>query len=98
MDPIALRLKNYVGIGDTFWGQGPLVRSVVQSDGVPQLLKDGAEKFGWDEPLAQTRGALPAGRGMARGFHTSSAGAPQPGDVIDYSGAWSRSTRTARWM
>jgi len=24
---------------------------------------------------------------MARGFHTSSAGAPQPGDVIDYSGA-----------
>lgn len=24
---------------------------------------------------------------MARGFHTSSAGAPQPGDVIDFSGA-----------
>ena len=27
------------------------------------------------------------GIGMARGFHTSSAGAPQPGDVIDFSGA-----------
>ncbi|MBE0635567.1 molybdopterin-dependent oxidoreductase, partial [Candidatus Bipolaricaulota bacterium] len=27
------------------------------------------------------------GIGVARGFHTSSAGAPQPGDVIDFSGA-----------
>ena len=27
------------------------------------------------------------GIGLARGFHTSSAGAPQPGDVIDFSGA-----------
>ncbi len=92
MDPIDLRLKNYVGMGDTFWGQGPLVRSVVRSDGVPQLLQDGAEKFGWDNPPPRTTGALGTtryrrGRGMARGFHTSSAGAPQPGDVIDYSGA-----------
>jgi xanthine dehydrogenase molybdenum-binding subunit len=87
MDPIALRLKNYVGKGDTFWGQGPLVRSVVQSDGVPQLLRDGAEKFGWSEPQPKTTGRYRRGRGMARGFHTSSAGAPQPGDVIDYSGA-----------
>jgi xanthine dehydrogenase molybdenum-binding subunit len=92
MDPIDLRLKNYVGMGDTFWGQGPLVRSVVQSDGVPQLLKDGAEKFGWRDPLPHTAEASRStryrrGRGMARGFHTSSAGAPQPGDVIDYSGA-----------
>ncbi len=87
MDPIELRLKNYVGMGDTFWGQGPLVRSVVQSDGVPQLLRDGAEKFGWYEPQPQTAGRYRRGRGMARGFHTSSAGAPQPGDVIDYSGA-----------
>jgi xanthine dehydrogenase molybdenum-binding subunit len=87
MDPIALRLKNYVGKGDTFWGQGPLVRSVVQSDGVPQLLKDGAEKFGWYQPSPPSTGRYRRGRGMARGFHTSSAGAPQPGDVIDYSGA-----------
>ena len=27
------------------------------------------------------------GIGVGRGFHTSSAGAPQPGDVIDFSGA-----------
>lgn len=95
MDPIELRLKNYVSLGDTFWGQGPLVRSIVQSDGVPELLRRGAEKIGW-----KNRPCLPEGPaafkgdtryrrgiGMARGFHTSSAGAPQPGDVIDFSGA-----------
>jgi xanthine dehydrogenase molybdenum-binding subunit len=87
MDPIELRLKNYVGMGDTFWGQGPLVRSVVRSDGVRQLLTEGAEKFGWYAPPPNTRGRYRRGRGMARGFHTSSAGAPQPGDIIDYSGA-----------
>ncbi|MEE8442637.1 MAG: xanthine dehydrogenase family protein molybdopterin-binding subunit, partial [Dehalococcoidia bacterium] len=89
MEPIELRLKNYVGLGDTFWGQGPLVRSVVQSDGVPELLRRGAEIIGWESrsrPGSQT-GRYRRGIGMARGFHTSSPGAPQPGDVIDYSGA-----------
>ena len=87
MDPIELRLKNYVGLGGTFWGQGPTVRSVVQSDGVPQLLHDGAEAFGWKDPSPAATGRYRRGRGMARGFHTSSAGAPQPGEVIDFSGA-----------
>lgn len=89
MDPVELRRKNYVGLGDTFWGQGPLVRSVVQSDGVPELLEEGKRLIGWDRrqpPQAKT-GRYRRGIGMARGFHTSSAGAPQPGDVIDYSGA-----------
>ena len=48
IDPIELRLKNYVGLGDTFWGQGPLVRSIVRSDGVPELLRQGAEAIGWE--------------------------------------------------
>ncbi len=89
MDPVELRRKNYVGLGDTFWGQGPLVRSIVQSDGVPELLEEGKRLIGWDRrqpPQAKT-GRYRRGIGMARGFHTSSAGAPQPGDVIDYSGA-----------
>jgi xanthine dehydrogenase molybdenum-binding subunit len=89
MDPLELRLKNYVGLGDTFWGQGPLVRSIVQSDGVPELLHEGAAEIGWDSrprPGSQ-QGRYRRGVGMARGFHTSSAGAPQPGDVIDFSGA-----------
>jgi xanthine dehydrogenase molybdenum-binding subunit len=89
IDPVALRLKNYVGMGDTFWGQGPLVRSIVQSDGVPQLLEEGAKRIGWEQrPAAGSQtGRYRRGVGMARGFHTSSAGAPQPGDVIDFSGA-----------
>ena len=89
IDSLELRLQNYVGLGDSFWGQGPLVRSIVQSDGVPELLRQGAEKIGWsdrDRAGAQT-GRHRRGIGMARGFHTSSAGAPQPGDVIDFSGA-----------
>jgi xanthine dehydrogenase molybdenum-binding subunit len=89
IDPVELRLKNYVGLGDTFWGQGPLVRSIVQSDGVPELLRRGADEIGWKRrPHAGSQeGRYRRGIGMARGFHTSSAGAPQPGDVIDYSGA-----------
>ncbi len=104
MDPIELRLKNYVGLGDTFWGQGPLVRSIVQSDGVPELLRRGAEIIGWERRVsdsASQRSSEAANRriadsltrrfvrgiGVGRGFHTSGAGAPQPGDVIDFSGA-----------
>ncbi len=89
MDPVELRMKNYVGMGDTFWGQGPLVRSIVRSDGVPELLRRGAEAIGWEEhePDGSQTGRYRRGLGMARGFHTSSAGAPQPGDVIDFSGA-----------
>jgi len=89
MDPVELRLKNYVGLGDTFWGQGPLVRSIVQSDGVPELLRHGAEAIGWEhrEPSGSQTGRYRRGIGVGRGFHTSSAGAPQPGDVIDFSGA-----------
>jgi xanthine dehydrogenase molybdenum-binding subunit len=89
LDPVELRRKNYVGLGDTFWGQGPLVRSIVQSDGVPELLDEGKRIIGWDrrQPPEAKTGRYRRGIGMARGFHTSSAGAPQPGDVIDYSGA-----------
>ena len=90
IDPVELRLKNYVGLGDTFWGQGPLVRSIVHSDGVPEMLKKGAELIGWkNRPDYKTQtGRYRRGIGLGRGFHTSSAGAPQPGDVIDFSGAF----------
>jgi len=89
IDPVELRLKNYVGSGDTFWGQGPLVRSIVHSDGVPELLERGKKAIGWQNRMisGSQSGRYRRGIGMARGFHTSSAGAPQPGDVIDFSGA-----------
>jgi len=89
IDPIELRLKNYVGLGETFWGQGPQVRSIVRSDGVPELLKRGADLIQWQtrKPPQQKTDRFRRGIGVGRGFHTSSAGAPQPGDVIDFSGA-----------
>ncbi|TFH07650.1 MAG: xanthine dehydrogenase family protein molybdopterin-binding subunit, partial [Candidatus Atribacteria bacterium] len=90
IDPIELRMKNYVGLGDTFWGQGPQVKSIVLSDGVPQLMEEGAKRIGWSGRLTKSNSKqlrFQTGIGVARGFHTSSAGAPQPGDVIDFSGA-----------
>jgi xanthine dehydrogenase molybdenum-binding subunit len=89
MDPIELRLKNYVGLGQTFWGQGPTVRSVIRSCGVEEMLEKGAELIGWKDrgKLGQGKGPIRRGIGMGRGFHTSGAGAPMAGEAIDYSGA-----------
>ncbi len=88
-DPIAFRLRNYVGTGDEFWGQGPTVRSIIKSCGVEESLRVGAEKIGWNErgQPSQKTGRLRRGIGLGRGFHTSGAGAPQPAEVIDYSSA-----------
>jgi xanthine dehydrogenase molybdenum-binding subunit len=89
MDPIRLRLQNYVGLGEIFWGQGPTVRSLIHSDGVKELLETGSRLAGWDkrpDPAAQT-GRLRRGLGMSRGFHTSGTGAPVPGEVKDYTTA-----------
>lgn len=89
MDPLEIRMKNYVGRGDIFWGQGPTVRSVIKSDGVPELLKKGAEIIGWyNRPKpGEQKGRFRRGIGLARGFHTSGAGGPISGSVIDYTGA-----------
>ncbi|SDP42011.1 xanthine dehydrogenase family protein molybdopterin-binding subunit [Desulforhopalus singaporensis] len=89
MDPIELRMKNYVGMGQTFWGQGPTVRSIIRSCGVEEMLVKGREMIGWNErgrPEDKT-GRYRRGIGVGRGFHTSGTGAPQPGEVIDYSTA-----------
>lgn len=89
VDPIELRLKNYVGLGETFWGQGPTVRSVIRSCGVEEMLKKGADLIDWKNRNEEKKqkGPIRRGIGMARGFHTSGAGAPMPGEVIDYSGS-----------
>ena len=89
MDPIELRLKNYVGLGETFWGQGPTVRSIIRSCGVEEMLIKGREKIGWDKrgkPEDKT-GRYRRGIGVGRSFHTSGTGAPMPGEVMDYSTA-----------
>jgi len=53
------------------------------------MLTRGAEFFGWErrKEKVEKKGPLRRGMGMARGFHTSGAGAPLSGEVIDYSGA-----------
>ena len=89
IDPIELRMKNYVGLGETFWGQGPTVRSIIRSCGVEEMLTEGPKLIGWErrKRKGEEKGPIRRGMGMARGFHTSGAGAPLPGEVIDYSGA-----------
>jgi len=89
MDPVELRLRNYVGVGDTFWGQGPTVKSVIKSCGVEEIMRRGSELISWGEreKLREQRGRVRRGLGMARGFHTSSAAASVPGVIVDYSGA-----------
>jgi xanthine dehydrogenase molybdenum-binding subunit len=89
MDPLDFRLRNYIGQGDLFWGQGPTVKSVIQSCGVEEILRRGAEMVDWyarPRPGEQT-GRYRRGLGVGRGFHTSSAGAPVPGTVVDFGGA-----------
>jgi xanthine dehydrogenase molybdenum-binding subunit len=89
IDPIEIRLKNYVGLGETFWGQGPTVRSVIRSCGVEEMLLRGKEIIGWENrisPQLKTQ-RFRRGIGVGRGFHTSGTGAPTPGEVIDYSTA-----------
>lgn len=88
-DPLDFRLKNYIGLGDLFWGQGPTVKSIIQSCGVEEILRRGAEMVDWynrPRPEEQT-GRYRRAIGMGRGFHTSSAGAPVPGTVVDFGGA-----------
>lgn len=89
IDPLEFKLKNYVGKGDVFWGQGPTVKSIIQSCGVEEILARGSKMIKWNErpKLGQQTGRYRRGIGLGRGFHTSSAGAPVPGHVIDYSGA-----------
>jgi len=89
IDPLDLKLKNYIGLGETFFGQGPTVKSIIRSCGVEEMLKKGAELIGWKNrhPPGKDIGVLKRGIGLSRGFHTSSAGAPISGHIVDFSGA-----------
>ena len=90
IDPVDLRLKNYVRQGDLFFGQGPNVKDYIRSCGVEEIVTTGAEKIGWHrrKNLQNQDGVVRKGIGMARAFHTSGCGSPNPeSEVIEYSGA-----------
>lgn len=89
VDQVDLIRENYVGEGDTFWGQGPSIKSIVKSDGVEELLAEGAARIDWSDrrPPEEKEGRYRRGIGMARGVHTSGTGGPVPGEAVDYSGA-----------
>ncbi|MDD2568609.1 MAG: xanthine dehydrogenase family protein molybdopterin-binding subunit [Clostridia bacterium] len=86
-DVVDFKLKNYRGVGDEFWGQGPTIRSIIKSCGVEQSLVEGREKFKFNErtPYTEKSGRFRTGTGLARGFHCSGTGGPSEGEVIDFS-------------
>ncbi len=88
-DAVDFRLKNYRGVGDEFWGQGPTIRSIIKSCGVEQSLLEGREKFDFNArgTYKDKHGRYRRGKGLARGFHCSGTGGPKEGEVIDYSSA-----------
>lgn len=89
IDPIELRLINHIREGDSFFGQGHDVVCQVQSCGTEDLLKEGSERIGWKRKREIPHTPwLKRGIGVARGFHTSGCGSPQPSKfIMDYSGA-----------
>jgi len=95
LDPIEIRLKNHLQMGDTFYGQGPDVYCSIQSDGTEQLVREGAKRIGWEHRKTITpymdKPWIKRGIGMARGFHTSgassAAGERASMLILDYSGA-----------
>lgn len=95
IDPIELRLKNNLGIGDIFYGQGPAVTATIRSCGTPQLLAEGSKMVDWPNRDKLNHNPYPdrpwirRGLGMARGFHTSGCGSEKPNRfIIDFSGAY----------
>jgi xanthine dehydrogenase molybdenum-binding subunit len=89
VNSLDFRLENYIGEGDLFWGQGPTVKSIIQSCGVEEILSRGAKMVDWyNRPKAGAQtGRYRRGLGMGRGYHTSSAGAPVPSSIVDFGGA-----------
>lgn len=95
MDPLEFRLKNHVGIGDTYYGQGPDIYCKIKSCGTEELILEGAKRIGWntrDNHIPyKNKPWIKRGIGMAYGHHTSgtsSAESKKPSSfMIDYSGA-----------
>ena len=95
IDPVELRYKNNVDVGDTFYGQGPAVTSTIRSCGTKELLDRSTKITNWYERKNMNHTPYPdkpwirRGIGMARGFHTSGCGSERPNAfIIDHSAAY----------
>lgn len=89
-DPVEFRLKNHIGLGDTFFGQGIDVVCEIRSCATEELMREGAKRIGWETRNNHDtdKAWVKRGIGVARGFHTSGAGSPKPSKfILDYSGA-----------
>jgi len=87
MDPIEIRLKNHIRLGDTFYGQGPDVLCTVQSCGTEYLIEETRKKIGLDKGYKNLtpypdKPWIKRGIGVARGFHTSGCGTARPSEEI----------------
>jgi xanthine dehydrogenase molybdenum-binding subunit len=75
IDILDLILKNFKGVGDLFYGQGPTVTYTIKSCGSDYLIRKGAELIGWDRrKRLPKKGRVRQGIGVSLGFHTSGAG------------------------
>lgn len=90
VDPIELRLRNLIKIGDKMYGAGHDIFSRINSNGTQELMIKGAEIIGWSRrgEVSNDKSRLRRGIGFARGFHTSGCGSEKPsGFYVEYSGA-----------
>jgi CO/xanthine dehydrogenase Mo-binding subunit len=91
IDPVEIRLKNYIREGDAYYAQGPNVVDHIKSCGVEEILTSGAGRIGWDrraEFARQGDTRIRKGIGMGRAFHTSGCGqANEVSDILEYAGS-----------
>ncbi len=87
MDPIELKLKNHVGLGDMYH-LGAEVMVQIKSCGMEEILTKGAELIGWkNRPnRGEQKGYIRRGIGISIGENVSGVGAPLP-IRMDYSSA-----------
>ncbi|GAA1878111.1 xanthine dehydrogenase family protein molybdopterin-binding subunit [Pseudonocardia ailaonensis] len=91
IDPVELRLRNYIRAGDAYFAQGPNVVDHIKSCGVEEILTSGARRIGWErraELARQKEGRILKGIGLGRAFHTSGCGqANEVSDILEYAGS-----------
>jgi len=85
IDPIQLRKKNLLKVGDCFFGQGTDVICNINTCETPRLFDEGAKRIEWEksrEKIVKEKPWIKRGLGVSYGFHTSGAGSKVPSKFI----------------